>query len=163
MEESKKPNNPTERANIVAILAKQDVMMVNQEELRGELRHLRDVVIGNGDSASLLNQIKQLEFGQAIAKADRERMERQIGKLGECVTRMERDEIATKGNREASDKDQKKILERLDIMEKEQGRQGDLIAAFRNRVIGIVALLSLLAGAGAGFVAAAKFLETAVP
>lgn len=164
MEESKKLEGHPEQANLLLALAnKVDVIMSNQAESRDELRHLRDVVIGNGNSSSMLNQIKQLEFGQAIAKSDRERMENQIGKLNDCVTRIERDEIATKGNREASDKDQKKILDRLDIMEKEQGRQGDLIAAFRNRVIGIVALLSLLAGAGAGFVAAAKFLETAVP
>ena len=162
MEKSLQPTSQEERGNILLGLAKnQEVIMSNQEEFKGELRHLRDVVIGNGDSSSMLNQIKQLEFGQVIAKSDRERMERHMDSLNKCVGRMERDEIATKGNRKVSDTDQKKILKRLDGIEATQKAQGELIQAFRNRVIGIIAVVSFIS-AGAGFLAAARFLETAV-
>lgn len=163
MEQSSKPQNNPERASIATVLAKVNMIMTNQDELKGELRHLRDVVIGNGDSSSMLNQIKQLEFGQAVAKDDRERMERQMLELRGCVNRLEREELESRAVRDAFAIDQKRVIHRLDKIETTQGEHGTLIAAFRNRVIGIVAVLSLLAGAGAGFFAAARLLSAAVP
>jgi hypothetical protein len=158
MEESKQQPSKLEQANNATILAKINMMMVGQDEVKSEVRHLRDVVIGNGDSSSILNQVKELQFGQAIAKSDRERMEKQIVKQTECIARIEKDEIEGRGLRKTSHLDQEKILKRLDKIEARQEEHGTLIAAFRNRIIGIVAFLSLLAGAGAGFAVAAKFL-----
>ena len=164
MEESDKLEGHPEQAQLLLGLAKKvDVMMSTLDSFGDELRHLRAVVIGNGDSRSMLNQIKHLEFGQNIAKTDRERMERQIEKLQGCVTRMEKEELDRIAWQKTLDKDQDEILLRLTTIENAQKEQGDLIAAFRNRIIGIVAVLSLLAGAGAGFVAAARLLEAAVP
>lgn len=164
MEESEKLQGHPEQAQLLLGLAKKvDVIMSSLDGLNGEVRHLRDVVIGNGDSNSMLNQIKQLEFGQAVAKSDRERMERQISKMQDCVMRMEKEEIAQRTMRKSYESDQLEIISRLDAIETEQKEQGDLIAAFRNRIIGIVAVLSLLAGAGGGFVVASRLLQAAVP
>ena len=163
MEESEQTQNRTEKNNIATVLAKINVMIQTQEDTKAEVRHLRDVVIGNGDSSSILNQVKELQFGQAIAKSDRVRMENQIIKQTECIARIEKDEIEGRGLRKTFNLDQEKILSRLDTIESRQEEHGTLIAAFRNRVIGIVSVLSLLAGAGAGFAIAAKLLGTAVP
>lgn len=162
MEESTEPEKIPERANNTTILAKINIMMLGQEEMKGEVRHLRDVVIGNGNSYSILNQVKELQFGQAVAKVDRERMEKQIANQTACITRIEKDEIESKGLRKTFSNDQEKILARLDKIEATQEEHGTLIAAFRNRVIGIVAFLSLLVGAGAGFAVAARFLSDIV-
>lgn len=163
MEELEKLQTSPERASNAAILAKVNAIMLSQEEIKGEVRHLRDVVIGNGNSASLLNQVKQLEFGQAIAKSDRVRMEKQIIVLTECSARIEKDEITSQGLRKNFSNDQERVLIRLDAIETTQKEHGTLIAAFRNRVIGIVAMLSLLAGTGVGFAIAAKLLSAAIP
>ena len=151
------------RTSNKAILAQVNMVMDKQEEFGDDLRHMRDVVIGNGDDSSLLHQVKRLEFGQGTAKEDRERMAGQLVELRGCVTRLERDELESKSVRKSFDDDQKKVLERLGTIETTQAEHGTLIAAFRNRVIGIVSVLSLLAGAGAGFAIAAKLLSTAVP
>jgi len=168
MEQSSKPtpkraSNAAILAKVNAIMSNQEVLKSSQEEFKDELRHLRQVVIGNGDDSSMLNQIKQLEFGQAVAKSDRERMENQMSDMRGCVSRLEKDELESKAVRNTFGVDQQRILERLDKIETTQEEHGTLIAAFRNRVIGIVAVLSLLAGGGAGFIAAAKLLSAAVP
>lgn len=145
------------------IMNKVGLVVTNQEELKIEVNKIRAVVIGNGDSSSILHQVKDLQFKSASAKEDRESMSKQLDKLNNCVRRLERDGINETHSIDGLSEGQDKIIKRLDKMEATQEEQGTLIQAFRNRVIGIVAVLSLLAGAGAGFAAAAKLLSTAVP
>ncbi len=145
------------------IMAKIDIMYKGQGELKLEVNKIRSVVIGNGDEASILNKIQRLQFNADAANKDREGMAVQLVNLTSCVRRLERDGINETHSIEGLSDGQADIIERLDKMEATQEEQGTLIQAFRNRVIGIVAVLSLLAGAGVGFATAAKLLSTAVP
>ncbi len=149
--------------NLSDIMVKMEAMYSNQEELRLEVGKIRSVVIGNGDASSILNQVQKLQFKAESANKDREGMTVQLANLTSTVRRLERDGINETHSIKGLSNGQTDIIERLDKMEATQEQQGLLIQAFRNRVIGIIAVLSLLAGAGAGFAAAAKLLSTAVP
>ena len=145
-----------ESKQLTIIEQKMDVLI-------NEVSSLRHVVIGNGDSNSLVNQVHELKLTADSARRNRERLERRMNEIADCVGKMEKVgylDTATINSLATSLSD---IKERQKIQATELEAQGVLIAAFRNRVIGIVAVLSLLAGAGAGFVAAAKLLTAVVP
>jgi len=133
------------------------------DTLINEVSGLRHVVIGNGDSNSLVNQVHALKLTSDAARKDRDRIERRVNEVADCVGKMERGGIVDSNTINSLAEALQGIKNKQEEQADELEAQGVLIAAFRNRVIGIVAVLSLLAGAGAGFAAAAKLLAAAIP